>query len=269
MHRWRRGLADGCQPRRRGGLAVMGGVRLLQRPAAAADRHHAAAMADREPSVARRQRHVRLRGAGLQPEIPVGAHPGPGAAAAGSVGGWAAGGAGCCPRKSCWRPPWRCCRRCDPAQPSARCRRRRDRRRVPVRHPGYRHRCLADRGVSRRRCRAPRWRPMSGAIAPPCSWRGALALRFVGSWGWHGTFLAARRAAGLAPLVTLLAVRLRTGEQDAYRRLVPAHDTIWEPLREFISRPGAGLGAGLRHAVQAGRGAGRAHGDAVLQLARL
>ena len=68
---------------------------------------------------------------------------------------------------------------------------------------------------------------------------GALALRFVGGWGWHGVILALAGLLALAPVATLLAAR-PPGE----RPLTGAwslRTTIWEPLREFLSRPGAPL----------------------------
>jgi PAT family beta-lactamase induction signal transducer AmpG len=67
---------------------------------------------------------------------------------------------------------------------------------------------------------------------------GALALRYAGTLGWPGVFLALAGLLALAPLVTLIATRpagerMQTGTWSL-------RTTIWEPLREFVSRPGAG-----------------------------
>jgi PAT family beta-lactamase induction signal transducer AmpG len=68
---------------------------------------------------------------------------------------------------------------------------------------------------------------------------GAMALRFVGSLGWHGVILALAGLLALAPVATLLAAR-PPGER-ALTGPWSLRLTIWEPLREFLGRPGAGL----------------------------
>jgi PAT family beta-lactamase induction signal transducer AmpG len=68
---------------------------------------------------------------------------------------------------------------------------------------------------------------------------GALALRFVGTLGWHGVILALAGLLALAPLVTL-AAGIPAGER-AVSGAWSMRATIWEPLREFLSRPGAVL----------------------------
>lgn len=68
---------------------------------------------------------------------------------------------------------------------------------------------------------------------------GALALRFVGDLGWHGVILALAGLLALAPVATLLAVRPH-GERT-YTGTWSLRTTIWEPLREFVSRSGAWL----------------------------
>jgi PAT family beta-lactamase induction signal transducer AmpG len=66
---------------------------------------------------------------------------------------------------------------------------------------------------------------------------GSLALLFAGSLGWHGAILALAGLLALAPVVTLLAAK-PAGERVA-RGTWSLRMTIWEPLREFLSRPGA------------------------------
>ena len=66
---------------------------------------------------------------------------------------------------------------------------------------------------------------------------GALALRYAGTLGWPGVFLALAGLLALAPLVTLIATR-PAGER-VHTGTWSLRTTIWEPLREFISRPGA------------------------------
>jgi PAT family beta-lactamase induction signal transducer AmpG len=68
---------------------------------------------------------------------------------------------------------------------------------------------------------------------------GALALRFVGGLGWHGVILALAGLLALAPVATLLAIR-PPGERPLTGEW-SLRTTIWEPLREFLSRPGAPL----------------------------
>ncbi len=73
---------------------------------------------------------------------------------------------------------------------------------------------------------------------------GSLALRYAGSLGWQGMLLALAALMAVAPLVTLLAPKAAEGKAAVRSPgrgwLASARETVWEPLREFITRPGAG-----------------------------
>jgi PAT family beta-lactamase induction signal transducer AmpG len=74
---------------------------------------------------------------------------------------------------------------------------------------------------------------------------GSLALRSVHSLGWHGVLLALAAIMAIAPIVTLLAPKTRKEGAVVRSRgrglLASARLTVWEPLREFITRPRSGL----------------------------
>jgi PAT family beta-lactamase induction signal transducer AmpG len=66
---------------------------------------------------------------------------------------------------------------------------------------------------------------------------GAMALRFVGTLGWQGVILALAGLLAFAPVATLLAAR--PPDERALTGPWSLRMTIWEPLREFLSRPSA------------------------------
>ena len=66
---------------------------------------------------------------------------------------------------------------------------------------------------------------------------GSLALRFAGGLGWRGVILALAGLLAVAPLATLLAAT-PAGERAPVGRL-SLRLTVWEPLREFLARPGS------------------------------
>lgn len=68
---------------------------------------------------------------------------------------------------------------------------------------------------------------------------GSLALRFAGALGWQGVFLTLAGLLALAPLITLAAAAPTC--ENTVEGAWSLRMTIWEPLREFLTRPRAGL----------------------------
>jgi MFS transporter, PAT family, beta-lactamase induction signal transducer AmpG len=70
---------------------------------------------------------------------------------------------------------------------------------------------------------------------------GAGAIKSADVFGWHGALLAVAALVGLGPLVTLLAREPVRGPAQAHVRTFVARlsRAVVEPLREFLTRPGA------------------------------